>query len=985
MLAFPPWNTRIYGRPRQPIKFHAGHALSDACTLSSYKLLTTNYNNNNSEGDTGFSVSKVDRESAAQNVHFVDGDTPWSYDIKANADETTKLAAFTDAELGDFLSRPIKIKEYQWTPGVALSAPRFNPWTEFFNNSDVRDKINRYRNLRCNLRMKVLVNGNSFYYGRALLTYNPYVQNDEITVNRAFIEEDLVQASQKPHLLLDPTTSQGGEMLLPFIWPENYLNITVQGWNAKMGEVDIHDFDVLQHANGGTDPISITIFCWAENLTLAIPTTAQVNNDVIASFIPQSKVAPPPRKKANPGRLDSIPEHDLFPPLIGRHLVGIHRRLKPLVYTDLSSTSPYEPQGFVDDSELDEFGFPKPYDQQAGKGKKKAVMKANNTTSSDEFTRDGLISKPASAIAKVADALSMIPVLAPYAKATSMVSTKVGDIARIFGYSRPQVLEDTRSYVPRYLGNLSNADAPEPLVKLSLDSKNELSIDTRLMGLGGEDELTVNSICQRWSYFRQFDWPETAVTDTMLTSMIVSPIYGRSVIASPINEIHSTALAFGASPFDAWQGSIKFRFNVVCSEYHRGRIRIVYNPATSPPGAIPFNQTYSTIVDISENRDFEYEVKWADVRAWATNVGISRIPSAIISNDFSPVPCGGAADNGSLSVYVVNELATPSTTTADVKIQVWVAAGDDFALAVPTTKNLSTLSVFKQQSEVAPYAPQSEVAPDTSLANTEDKSNSPTCTEEVASFAPGENISDDNQYLVYQGERIVSFREMLRRYHYFNSYWPAETGTSTHMRIVRFNLHDFPYYRGWEPGGEDAGFNASAFLSDYNFCTETLLNYLTPAFACRRGGLRHKYSLAQLGSAVRAVTMSVSRHNLDGSVNLSSAHRIDETLEGDRRRRIQETERSSLGGSHATMANVNPVLEFETPYYTGGQRFEPARRVGRYSTFLPGAHDLSVDIPQNLAGSDYRIDRYISVAEDFQLGMFTGAPIMYSYNNPIAA
>jgi hypothetical protein len=131
--------------------------------------------------------------------------------------------------------------------------------------------------------------------------------------------------------------------------------------------------------------------------------------------------------------------------------------------------------------------------------------------------------------------------------------------------------------------------------------------------------------------------------------------------------------------------------------------------------------------------------------------------------------------------------------------------------------------------------------------------------------------------------------------------------------------------------------------------------------------------------------MSVSRHNLIGSAHLASAHRIDGALEGDRRKEIQETERPSLGGSHATIANVNPVLEFETPYYTRGQRFEPARRIGRYSAFLLGAHDLSIDVPQNLPGSHYRIDRYISVAEDFQLGMFTGAPIMYSYNNPFAA
>jgi len=640
-------------------------------------LLTTNSNNininNDAEGDAAFKVSKTDRTKEEQNVHFVDGDTPWSYDIKANADATTELSGFSDAQLGDFLSRPIKIKEYQWTPGAALSVTRFNPWEEFFNNADVLDKINRYRNLRCNLRLKVLINGNSFYYGRALLSYNPYVENDEVTVNRTFIEQDLIQASQKPHLLLDPTTSQGGEMLLPFIWPENYLDITIAGWDSLLGEIDIHDFDVLQHANGGTDPITIAVFCWAENLTLSVPTT----NDA---------------------------------------------------------------QGAVEDADLDEFGFPKPYQKQAGKEKPRKTMRANNQSSNDEFTRNGLISKPASAIAKAADALSMIPVLTPYAKATSMVSTKIGDIAKCFGYSRPQVLEDSRSYVPRYLGNLANSDAPEPLVKLSLDSKNELSIDTRLMGLGGEDELTINSICQRWSYFRQFDWPETAVTDTMLTSMIVAPLYGRTVVAAPVTEIHSTALAWGATPFDAWQGSIKFRFNVVCSEYHRGRLRIVYNPVTSPPGAIPFNQTYSTIVDISENRDFEYEVKWADIRAWAKNVGIDVIPAATIFDDVNPIIAGSPVDNGSISVYVVNELATPSTTAADVKIQVWVAAGDDFALAVPTTNNLAQLS---------PHAQQSEMAPDAVLANTTDNSNSPTCSDEVAAFAPGEYIKEDNQYLVY--------------------------------------------------------------------------------------------------------------------------------------------------------------------------------------------------------------------------------------------
>jgi hypothetical protein len=212
-----------------------------------------------------------------------------------------------------------------------------------------------------------------------------------------------------------------------------------------MGKVTVHDFDVLHHANGGEDPITVNVFVWAEDVVLSVPTTALV--DGLQQGVTQSGVS---------------------------------------------------------DYPLDEFGFPSYVQQAASKQKKKGpTKKVNNTMSGDEFVKDGLISKPATAIANAANALSMIPMIAPYAKATSMVATRIGQVAKIFGYSRPQVLEDTRPYVPRYMGNLSNTDTPEPLVKLSVDSKNELTIDTRVMGLGGEDELAIAAIAQRPTFWRQ--------------------------------------------------------------------------------------------------------------------------------------------------------------------------------------------------------------------------------------------------------------------------------------------------------------------------------------------------------------------------------------------------------------------------------------------------------------------------------------------------
>lgn len=889
--------------------------MSRACTLRE-KLLTSEIHKDNSyvstEGpknndfDTqtsdviGAEVSKAMAGATSQNVHFIDGDEPWSYNIKAFSDETTQLAGYQDAGLGSFLSRPVKIREYQWTPGTRLFEI-FNPWKDFFGNPDVLDKINRFRNLRCNLKVKVLINGNSFYYGRALLSYNPFILRDQVTKNRSFYIQDLVQASQKPHILIDPTTSQGGELTLPFIWPTNYVDITYPVWEEFLGRMTIHDFDVLQHANGGTDPISVVVFAWAENVTLAIPTTASA-------------------------------------------------------------------QAGVEQGDLDEYGFPKPYEKQAStKEKGRVYLKSDNTSTVGEFATNGLVSKPASALAKVANSMSMVPVLGPYAKATSLVASGMSDIARLLGYSRPNCLEDTRAYVPRYMGNMVNSDAAENLVKLSLDSKNELSVDTRIMGLGGEDEMTINGIASRMSFWRQFDWPESAVTDTLLTSFVVEPSYLQTLSAAPVKELHPTALAFAATPFDFWQGSIKFRFNVVCSEYHRGRLRIVFNPKPNPIGPVPYNQVYSTTVDISENRDFEYEVKWAEQNAWQFVRGIEEAANATLHDDALPIDSSAAYSNGTLSVYVVNELATPSTTAANVKVQVWVAAGSDFAVASPTQKHLRNLSLFQQQSEIAPV-----------LATSTDSSNAPCCSDQIGTFGATDYVKDENQYLVYHGERIKSFREVLRRYQYHNSYFPADIGAGD--RMVAYNITDFPFLRGWEAGGQDRALTFGLGSHDYNYCSMLLLNYLTPAFACRRGTIRRKANL--VNSDGGRTSLYVTRNDPGGTANNSESYNYDALTPGERRKELQKSARVGISGTHVSPASVNPCIEYETAFYTDGQRFLPGRFKQMHNA-SELSHQLSVDIPSAASSrSDYRIDTYVSIAEDFQLGMFVGAPVLYAYPDP---
>jgi len=844
-------------------------------------------------------------------VHFTDGDEGWCYEVDNNRDLTYKLAGFTDANLSQFLSRPIKIRSYQWTPSSTLFQT-FNPWDDYFSNSAVRDKIRNFRNLRCNIKVKFVINGNPFYYGRIICAYNPFTLNDGVTRNRSFYEQDLVQLSQKPHIMLDPTTSQGGELTCPFIWHENWVDITVVDWYGDLGYIDVRDFYILQHANGATEPITINVFAWAEEVELAVPT----------QLLEQAGKTNAP---------------------------------------------------------LDKYGFPIPYTNQAksnsNKTKKKVKKLSNNDDGSvTEFKSDGLISKPASTIASVANALSMIPVLAPYAKATSMVATKIGQVARIFGYSRPQVLEDTRAYVPRYLGNLCNTDTPENLVKLSVDSKNELSIDTRVMGLAGHDELTIHSIASRPSYYTQFDWTETDVSETQLLSLLVSPIYNLPLTIGSITELHPTALAFAAAPFQYWQGSIKFRFNVICSEYHRGRLKIVYEPHYST-GTTQLNTNYTSIIDICEDRDFEYEVKWANVAAWAKVTDMDDWPTTLVSSPISTIVGGSDADNGTLNIYVMNELSSPSSVAADIKVQVWVSAGDDFAVACPKWRPFKQYALFQPQSEI--FVPQAEEAPDIQ-ATTADSSNAPASPSPMYSF--GNSIKEDNQYLVYQGERIVSFRDLLRRYQYHYSFFPAEVGTSANTRMVVLNITDFPYYRGWDPNGPDTAINSLLATSPYTFCCETLLNYLTPAFALRRGGLRHKMSAQYYVTSPKQLTFAVARGTPEGVTN-GAGYKNLTTSPAWCRNAVISTAYNSLSGLHATAAAHNPVLEYETPFYTRGKRFFPARDVNQYGRTSSGCH-VMIDVVGNTSDIGMRLDHFISTAEDFQLGFFTGAPVFYLYGEP---
>jgi hypothetical protein len=209
----------------------------------------------------------VSASERVQIIRFDDSQMATPYDMGRFMDNTFSIDEDATAKLGEYLSRPVKIASWNWTEGLPFSQSS-DPWTSFFTNQFISRKLDFYSRIRCNLKLKFVLNSSPFYYGAIYVYYQP--MNQGVTYSTA---ADLIPISQLPGVWLEPQKMTSVEMTLPFLWTGSWLNVSKATDVAGMGQIRAIDFSGLRSANGvtGTD-ITISVFAWAEEVTLAGPT-----------------------------------------------------------------------------------------------------------------------------------------------------------------------------------------------------------------------------------------------------------------------------------------------------------------------------------------------------------------------------------------------------------------------------------------------------------------------------------------------------------------------------------------------------------------------------------------------------------------------------------------------------------------------------------------------------------------------------------------
>ena len=397
------------------------------------------------------------------------------------------------------------------------------------------------------------------------------------------------------------------------------------------------------------------------------------------------------------------------------------------------------------------------------------------------------------------------------------------------------------------------------------------------------------------------------------------------------------------------------------------------------------NTVFTRIIDIEQTKDFTLPIYWFQQESWAK---VPREPTPLGIAKGGPVSTDQAEySNGQLRIYVLNELTGPDEDlTNSVRILTFISGAEDYEVAVPDDYMIkrtafggsfehTTMSVngaWSNSGIIADASSQSGILNNTKTA----LASKPGHAGSEMLEPIGEPSKTDALSLVYHGETFDSFRDMFKRYNLSGVFVQNNT-TNFLGRSARYRLYlpNFPMYNGRaETNGMYQQYRGGALYAvNYNIAGRTLLNWITPAYAARRGGIRYKYMLGHYANS-NPTAMVVSR---SGTTNMpsfgSSMISLDSSVSSHHGvySQVQET---GHNGSAFTSRGV-PVLEVELPYYSD-KKFEDASSIVTADQYEQ-THKLDIYIGTVQEGGNIECFQYVATGEDFNLTWYVNAPSFF--------
>lgn len=585
----------------------------------------------------------------------------------------------------------------------------------------------------------------------------------------------------------------------------------------------------------------------------------------------------------------------------------------------------------------------------------------------DEYDKAGPISGPATAIASVASKLTDAPIIGSLARATEIGARAVGGIASLFGFSNPPVLNDVMPYQPKAFHSFASVETGVPMDKLTLDPKNEITVDKSVTGAKPDDELVISHFCARDSFLTGALWTDAYAPGTQLLLFPVTPRNYAANAGTGQTYANNTPASHCATLFSQWRGGMVYTLRFIKTRYHTGRVQISWDPQEVPTTNSE-TTTVTRVVDLQMETEVTFVIPYKAQDPWlnTTNSGNNWTNATD-----GTVTIDKKAFNGYVRITVLNELTGPAASQ-EIDVLLFVHTAPDFQLAQPNETPLwSFLEVQSGEEQLADTAA-TQVPIDTNV--------------------------------ITVGETVASLRTLLHRTSFYHREFLGNPFSASGVYQSRkFYNHvnyvpRFPVEYGFST--EAVNYAAGIVVAgkkQFQYSPPHPLGWITNCFAGYRGAIVHQYNVVTNGFSIpdqitverdprthlldTAPAQAINRYSTGvDTANASTLSRAPTTTQ-------LGVQRGVWGhrGMAITNANTQSALSVVTPQYSRW-KFRPAyckRRdtVGVYS------EQESIKLVTSMrcgssSGSDEGwplVDIFMAGGVDFDPIYFICVPTLYAF------
>lgn len=579
----------------------------------------------------------------------------------------------------------------------------------------------------------------------------------------------------------------------------------------------------------------------------------------------------------------------------------------------------------------------------------------------DEF--DYKPSQIASSIARSTGALSRVPLIGPYMSAASVVSKGIAGVASALGFTNTPNNDPTASFKPAAYPHNSTCEISVPTDRSSVDPKNQVTIDPRTVGLDGTDELDICNIACRESYLGTAILSSTDAVDALTLVSKVTPAMMYQY--NSLSPQQTTPAGYLCNMFYHWRGDMIFRFKFICTRFHKGRVRITFDPTGNISTSVPdYTSVFNEVVDIGAEQDVEIRVPYSQ--------GLTYLRTALTTGNYNFSGASVTPDNtqcnGLITMRVVNPLTGPVSPSA-IPVLVFVRAAEniEYAWPVPSTTTATMLTPYVLQSAEVEY---------------------PVTAPQVIA---GNSVCDGDPYrnLIHHGEAIVSLRPLLHRNYYQHCIRVDDVSASNTITLNHLYSSRRLLFPGYDPNGIWTGSKTVGVgTAPINYNRMNIPQLIQLMFVGQRGSITWTYNIE---STMTTPPSSVTVKRYSDSTILAASYQTSDTTTTTSGNVVAQFFMTKFNepqsGVALTDQRIQPGICMNFPYYSQ-YNFQFADPLN--STLGDPNDGTDVDnivceiISQKTSSSawNYRVHKYAQLGPDYNFFFFLNTPSLYKITVP---